>query len=503
MAESNTSPTHRPNIIYVFADRLRYDALSCNGNSIVRTPNNDSLARDGMVFDQAFSATPICSPYRAQILTGNYAHTNGVMCNEYRLFDNQVTLPGVLRENGYRTAYVGKWHLGYGPYYEHKRYGFDDMYAYNYTHDYYNVSYWHNEDGPFPLVEYAPRSETDIAVRYIKQYAKQDQPVCLFLSWGPPHWNGLSKPRRYGDYPQEYNLYKPEDIEVPPNVPSPLADYARRGLADYYGMVSSLDDSMGALLRGVEESGLGDDTIVCFSSDHGDFLGAHGCLTPVDAWLSQERRLSKASPYTEACKVPFIVRWPEKVPAHVRTNSMFNSVDVMPTLLSLVGVESPEMQGTDLSHVFRGREGAEPESVYLQILGPGWPERSGNEVLWRGVRTERYIYARWKFPSNRRLLIDVYADPYEMRNLAGDPGYRETLDEMESMLGDWIERTSDPFDTGARLPVTDMLDIGQAFITDSWYEKAPTAYAEAIRPYLSRFATGEQKGDPIRATAGL
>ena len=152
----------------IFADQLRYSAVGINGNPIVRTPNLDRLAREGVVFDNAFSSCPICSPYRAQILTGNFAHTNGVVCNEYRLFDDQKTLPHYLKQAGYRSAYVGKWHLGYPPYTEHRRYGFDDMYAYNCIHSYYRVQYWHNEDGPHQMVDFAPNVETELAIDYLK-----------------------------------------------------------------------------------------------------------------------------------------------------------------------------------------------------------------------------------------------------------------------------------------------------------------------------------------------
>ncbi len=495
----------RPNIVFVFADQLRYDSLGCTGNRIVRTPNIDTLARDGICFDQAFSATPICSPYRAQILTGNYSHANGVVCNEYRLYDNQRTLAHVLGENGYRSAWVGKWHLGYGPYYPHRRYGFDDMYAYNCNHNYFDISYWHNEEGPFPFVEYAPFGETQIAIDYLRRHAVHPSgtgdgrgPVCLFLSWGPPHWNRLAKPRRYGEYPQEFNIYDSEQIPLSPNVPSPLRPFVQREFADYYGMVSSLDESMGRLLTAIEEMGIADNTIVCFSSDHGDFLGSHGYLTPADGWLPEERRLSKASPYTEACKVPLLMRWPGHIPAHRRSECLFNSVDVMPTLLGLCNLKQHPMQGTDLSHAVLGRSGTDPESVYLQILGPGFPPRDGYKVLWRAVRTHRYIFARWKYPEGRRLLIDMETDPFEMDNLADRPEHEDTARELDVILHGWMDRTHDPFETGKRLPATRMLDLGQAFTASDWLEKAPREYAEAIKENHKAYKTGEQEDDPLK-----
>lgn len=158
----------RPNILYIFADQSRYSALACNGNPIVQTPNIDLLAREGLVFDQATSSCPICAPYRGQLLTGRYAHVNGVIDNEYRLFDGQTTIAHTLKKEGYRTAFVGKWHMGYPPYLEPRRYGFDDLYAYNCTSRFYDLSYWHNEEGPFKPVNWAPRVETQLALDYIR-----------------------------------------------------------------------------------------------------------------------------------------------------------------------------------------------------------------------------------------------------------------------------------------------------------------------------------------------
>lgn len=132
----------QPNIIFIFSDQQRYNTMGCTGNAVIRTPAFDRLAAEGVLFRQAFSSCPICSPYRAQILTGCYSHKNGVLDNEYQLFEDQTTLAQALKASGYRTGYVGKWHLGYGPYTPEKRYGFDYMAAYDCQHHYFDVAYW-------------------------------------------------------------------------------------------------------------------------------------------------------------------------------------------------------------------------------------------------------------------------------------------------------------------------------------------------------------------------
>jgi arylsulfatase A-like enzyme len=475
----------QPNILFVFADQLRYSALACNGNHVVRTPNLDRLVREGVVFDQAFSSCPICSPYRAQVLTGRYSHANGVIDNEYALFEGETTIAHVLRESGYRTAYVGKWHLGYPPYAEPARYGFDDLYAYNCTHRYYDVSYWHNDRGPFRMEGFAPEVETELTLDHIGAHTQDhpQQPFCVFLSWGPPHWSVVNSSRDYGEYPQQYGIYDPEQVDVPGNIPRQFEAFARREIADYCAMVIALDDCLGRILEALDEWGLSETTIVCFSSDHGDHLSAHGYGKPgpADAWMHHTLQLSKGTPYEESVHVPFLLRYPACVQGNRRTDTLFNSVDVMPTLLGLCGVALPDrVQGVDISHAALGLPGEEPDSVYLQMLGPGWPDRVKSVGLWRAVRTNRYTYARWADCGGKRLLLDRETDPLEMHNRIDDPAYAEIVEGMEGRLQEWIAKTGDPFDTGKRLPQTEMLDLGQRFVKADWYALAPQAYAAAL-----------------------
>jgi arylsulfatase A-like enzyme len=418
----------RPNILFVFSDQQRYDTLGCTGNAVIHTPNLDSLARDGVCFEQAFSSCPICSPYRAQLLTGRYAHTNGVVDNEYRLFD-QCTLAGALKEAGYRTAYVGKWHLGYGPYSEEKRYGFGYMAAYDCQHHYYSTTYYENADGPYVIEGWAPTGETDLALRFLQAHLEQGEtdPFFLTLSWGPPHWP-------YDQYPAEFHQYDPQQIALRPNVPEQMAAFARREIADYYGNISALDNEMGRLLTWLDDNGLAENTILCYSSDHGDHLSSHGYGKPMDMWLHHSKRASKATPYEESIHIPFLLRYPQRVAAGQRTDILFNSVDVMPTLLTLAGLSIPSgVQGQDLSHAVLGETGSEPDSVYLQILGPGWPHRGDWVGFWRGIRTRRWVYARWH-GSGERLLFDRDNDPYEMDNLAGRLAFAAVEASLEARL---------------------------------------------------------------------
>ena len=483
-----------PNILFVFADQLRYDSLGCNGNRIVRTPHLDALAAEGVCFDQAFSSCPVCAPYRGTVLTGNYPHVNGVVDNEYRLFDDQRTLAHRLGEAGYRTAYIGKSHLGGGPYTPNCRYGFDDMIANHCTHHYYQVSYYRNEQGPIRIDGYAPFEETRLALDWIRDHRDRcgDQPFAAVLGWGPPHWTGAGGDNCYDQYPDEYRIYDPGKMELADNVPVQFRGFAAREMADYYGMVTSLDDYMGRLLAGLDEMGLADDTIVCFSSDHGDHLSAHGYGKPRDSWMHHTLRASKITPHNESVRIPFILRWPGGSPACRRTDVMFNSVDVMPTLLSLAGLGGcNNVQGRDLSHAVSGGAGENPDSVYLQILGPGWPARAKLTGLWRAVRTPTHLYARWHDCGGKRMLFDIQDDPLEMHDLIDDPESAAIAEQMEARLQQWIAETNDPFDTGERVGETEMLNLGQATTSQWAHDSLPEEYRRVIAPNYANFKTGQ------------
>ncbi|KPK84102.1 MAG: hypothetical protein AMJ81_06485 [Phycisphaerae bacterium SM23_33] len=450
-----------PNILFVFSDQHRYSALGSSGSGVVQTPNLDRLAAEGTAFDQAFSCYPLCSPYRAQLLTGTYCHRNLVVCNEYALKGGQPTLAEVLGQAGYHTGFIGKWHLGHGPYPEPRRHGFDYLAAYNCGHGFYKTTYHENERGPIPFDCWAPEGETSLAIEFMTRHQAGggNSPFALMVGWAPPHWP-------YDQFPQEFNTYDPAGIEPPGNVPEQMRDFARGELAQYYGCVSALDAQMGRLLEALERLGLAEDTIVCYSSDHGDHLSSHGYGKPGDTWLPPHMRASKATPYEESIHVPFLIRWPGEIPAGIRCGAL---VDVMPTLLGLCGLESPgSVQGADLSHAARCRPGPLPDSVYLQNMGVGWPNRREFTGFWRGLRTERWLYARWLNDRLAPWLFDSQEDPAEMRNLAGKPEHAQTQQQLEARLQRWIEQTEDPFETGQRDDVKGMLVLGQEFASQRW-----------------------------------
>ena len=465
----------RPNVLFVFCDQLRYDTLGCTGSRDARTPSIDRLAAGGACFDRAYSGYALCSPYRGAMLTGRHCFANGVVDNEYALRPDEVTMAHALGRAGYRTAFVGKWHLGHGPYTEEKRHGFGYMAAYNCHHHYYSVKYHENEAGPVPIGGYAPEGEADLAIRYLEDHARssREEPFLLMLGWGPPHWP-------YDQLPEEFNTYDPASLTLPGCVPQELEEYARRELALYLSQVSALDFQMGRLLDALDRLGLAEDTIVVFTSDHGDTLSNHGIGKVWSKWLPAWMRTSKAIPYEESVRVPFIVRAPGTVPEGRRTDTLLATVDIMPTLLSACGCAMPGgVQGVDLSCAATGEgPGPEPESVYLMNMGEGWPYRGEWVGFWRGVRTRRHTYARWicggPSPEGRAVwLFDNEADPSQEENLAGDPAHAGVQAELESRLGRWMDETGDPFEKAGRDGRSGMMLIGQEFASESWKKGPP------------------------------
>lgn len=432
----------RPNILFVFADQLRGQDLGCAGNTDVQTPTIDRLAAEGVRCTHAYTNSPVCTPARGMMLTGQYPLQNLAVVNDLPLSENVPTVSGILRDAGYRTGYIGKWHLDGVPRKKFtppgpRRHGFDFWAAYNCSHDYFRPDkVFRDAEDPELQDGYEPKVQTDIACEFLAETANDDRPFCLFVSWGPPH-------DPYDQVPEEYRArYDPSAIALRPNVADISADVnplaarldKRRTMADYYAAITALDDQLAVLLQRLDEIGAADNTIVVFSSDHGDMLWSHG-------------RMKKQQPWEESISVPFIVRWPDGLPRGEVVDGLTSLVDVTPTLLSLVDVEPPvELAGRDLSGVLRGSEPG-PDSVFLMDIVPADEAQVQGISEWRGVRTARYTYAV-HLEHSGWVLYDNETDPYQLTNLIDDPAYAEVRSELDAELRRWLDRVDDPFVDG-------------------------------------------------------
>ena len=435
----NVAAQRRPNVLFIFADQLRAQSVGCYGNPEVKTPHLDKLASEGVLFRNTVANTPVCCPARAIMLTGKYAHKNGMVANDLRLRESELTIAEVLSGEGYRTGFVGKWHLdggqrmpGFippGP----RRQGFDFWAANECSHLHFDTHYFRDTPDPIPIKKFEAEGWTDIGIEFLKKGKQDGRPFFLTIAMGPPH-DPYAAPDEYMKmYDSSRLTMRPNWRRAAPNVPGP------EQIAAYYAATTAVDDQIGRLSRTLNQLGMADDTIVLFSSDHGDMLGSHGL------------RL-KRKPWEESIRIPGILRYPRRVKAGQQTDTLFSHVDIAPTLLSLCGIKPPTgVQGNDLAPVALGESRSGPDSAFFQIFGPY--EGDGTEDGWRGVRTGKYMYAR--FRDKPWVLYDLENDPYQAKNLAGERAAAGIQADMEKRLSWWMERTGDSWSYNWSHPVED------------------------------------------------
>ncbi len=448
--------TGRPNLLFVFADQMRGQALGCEG-APVATPTFDRLATEGVRFARAYANCPVCTPSRGTLLTGRYAHQHRALANDLPLPVDEVSFASPLAQAGYRTGYVGKWHLAgvprdtFTPPGE-RRFGFEDWAAWNCHHGYFSGRVYRDTPEPQPVDGYEPTGQTDIAIEFINKAGSQ--PWAVVLSWGPPH-------NPYDQVPDEYLAEVAErDLALRPNVPEDKADEARRDLLGYYAHVAALDAEMGRLMAALRDRGLDEDTLVVFSSDHGDMLFSQGLTR-------------KQWPYEESIRVPLLMRWPAGLPRGLVAEGLVSTVDIAPTMLGLLGVDVPEtMAGTDWSDLARGEAARGDEAVLLQeivTVDEGW--RAGLRE-WRGLRTGRYTFARYQ-TGEPWALFDTVEDPYQQRNLAAAPEAAEVIARLSGELDERLEAVGDPcLPREETLRSLGLVDLWNARERALWRDKA-------------------------------
>jgi len=404
---------------------MRGQDMGCAGNNEIHTPNLDKLASQGTYFTNAISNSPLCVPARGSLLTGRYPLSHKALSNDLPMPAEEVSIAEVLKTVGYRTGYIGKWHLDGVPRSKFtppggRRQGFDYWAAWECRHNYFDGRYHRDTPEPIRIEGYEPDFQTQLAIDFMK--AGGEEPFCLFVSYGPPH-------APYHQVPEKYKkMYDPERLTLRPNCRG--AD--RQVIVDYYAQITALDWNVGRLMDWLEESGLDDDTILVFTSDHGDMLWSQG-------------KVKKEQPWEESILVPFLIRGPGLVPAGRVCDTLLSIADMMPTLLGLVGAPVPDcVEGTDLSKAVRGEPHEGPESVFLTIPLPGGQGLRNGVKEWRGVRTKRYTYARF-ISGETWVLYDNEKDPYQLENLAGREDAKPLRDKLEAELQYWLERTGDEF----------------------------------------------------------
>jgi len=433
-----------PNIVFVFSDQHRAQATGYAGDPNVKTPVMDRLAVESLNFTHAISCAPVCSPYRASLITGQYPLTHGVFVNDVCLNHSAPSMADIYKQAGYKTAYIGKWHLdGHGrssyiP--RDRRQGFEYWQALECTHDY-NHSYFYDGDDPTPRLweGYDALSQTHSVQEFLRKQNRQE-PFLLVLSWGPPHNPYETAPS------QLQELYSPDQVTFRPNVvispeKKPFHAHtrdARIELAGYYAHISALDYCLGELLQTLDETGLAEETIFVYTSDHGDMLWSHG------EWRKQW-------PMDESIRVPFLMRYPALTGIQGKeVDFLLNTPDILPTLLGLCDLEIPgSVEGFNYAPFLLGGSAKisgiqVPEAALVECIQPfSEYQKSWGGREYRGIRTHRYTYVRdlqgpW-------LLFDNLTDPYQLANLCNLPGYKQFQDQLDLILKESLCQRGDRF----------------------------------------------------------
>ncbi|PPL00504.1 sulfatase family protein [Parapedobacter indicus] len=422
----------QPNVLVIMADQWRTQAIGSHGDSNVRTPHLDALSRKGIDFINAVSGIPVCTPARASFLTGQRPLRNGVFMNDVQLDPDARSLAEAFGDAGYATACIGKWHIdgrGRSTFIPPggRRQGFEYWKVLECTHNYNHSRYYADTPDTLRWEGYDAFAQSEDAKAYMRSRLGNQQPFFMFLSWGPPHAPYHTAPESYRE------LYQAENVQLRPNVPTNSQAAARKDLAGYYAHCTALDDQLGDLLKFLQETGLDQNTIVLFLSDHGDMLGSQGAT-------------KKQQPYDESIRVPMMFKLPDSYGVSAQTkDAPIGIEDLMPTLLSLCDIDIPaDVDGIDYSPYILGQGDAPDTMKVITCVQPygQWTRKTGGKEF-RGLRSKRFTYVRdlngpWLFFDNER-------DPYQRNNLVGDRSYRELMEAFDRQLRDRLAADGDEF----------------------------------------------------------
>jgi N-acetylglucosamine-6-sulfatase len=442
-----------PNIIVVLVDDMRWDEYGEAGHNYIKTPNIDRIAKEGVNFRNAFATTPLCSPSRASFLTGQYSHTNGILDNTARNEQSHQlnTFPKQLHDNGYATAFIGKWHMGND---DTKRPGFDYWASLKGQGEAIDPSL--NINGEQQIVKgYVTDILIDHALQFINQ--KREQPFMLYLAHKALHPNFIQRDdgsiagigqggfipakRHEGVYSgavfnrrPNYNippLDKPALVRKIEGLPllSQETSTNEKTIRERSEMLMAVDEGLGAMLKALEEKGELDNTIIVFTSDHGYWYGEH-CL-------DDERRLA----YEEAIRIPMLVRYPPAIKAGLKPEQMVLSIDLASTMLEMAGVApSEERQGKSWVPIFNGNVKDWRNSFLVEYNSDIVFPRIVN-MGYKAIRNERYKYIHYLDLKGMNELYDLEKDPYELHNMIDDPNMAFILNDMKEELNRLLKET--------------------------------------------------------------
>ncbi len=439
----------RPNIIFIITDDQQVGLLGVEGNTIPNTPNIDRIGKEGVVFENAFVVTPLCSPSRASFLTGNYAHHHNVINNDKLGLDvishTLLTWPRQLRESGYATAFIGKWHMGLD---DSRRPGYDRWFSFKGQGDYID-GVVNDEDTRVQTTGYMTDIINEKALSFLNTQEGR-KPFAMIVAHKAVHWPLLPAKRHeslFPDFKFDSVAVKQQDItgKVALNNENierkafyeyqnvlPERPESRRGrgrerdmvVADQHRCLQSVDEGVGQFFKTLEAKNMLDNTIVIYVSDNGMLMGEHGAFN------------TKRWAYDPVLRIPMLMRYPRMIPPNSTRKQMVLNIDIAPTLLQLAGATPLEpMDGTSLVPIlededFPGRKAFLAE-YFLEKVAP-------KIRPWKAIRTENWKYIKYTEAGIPAELYHLEKDPEETYNLINDPDSKIPLARMSELMDGFV-----------------------------------------------------------------
>jgi N-acetylglucosamine-6-sulfatase len=438
------TPARKRNVIFILTDDHRYDAMGfLGGQKWLQTPNMDKMAREGAYLKNAFVTTSLCSPSRASVLTGRYAHAHKIVDNNTAIPKGTAFFPQQLQKAGYKTAFIGKWHMGGES--DAPQPGFDKWISFRGQGTYFPSPNGLNIDGKrVPQKGYITDELTDYALEWIRQQPKA-QPYFLYLSHKAVHGDFIPAKRHAGKFKDE--------TFVPPATMEPSGGNATNrpmwvqnqrnswhgveypyhtgmSIDTYYKMYAetllAVDESLGRVMDLLRERGELDSTLVVYMGDNGFAFGEHGLI-------------DKRTAYEESMRVPLLARCPELFGGGRTVNEVVANIDIMPTVLETAGVAAPAgIDGRSFLPVLQGKKVEWRDSLLYEYF---WERNYPQTPTIHALRTDRYKYIRYHGIWDLDELYDLQEDPKETRNLIADPAHAETVKRMNARLFEILEGT--------------------------------------------------------------
>jgi len=445
----------QPNLIIIHTDEHNFRTLGCyrdlmsedqafiwgKGNS-VETPNIDKIADEGVICSSYYCASPVCTPSRASLVTGLYPQATGAPKNGRHIREDIPTFATILKENGYSTSYVGKWHIA-----GHRKYKFDIEYNAGFTDSRYMMTgghapYFKVIDDEIEAINgsryFKMKEEEKKDVHYVTDFftdktleileRDKDKPFCVMLSIPDPHTPDIAR----SPYDK---MFENMDVQAPKTMlePNPQwangggknqsIDFNKKALRNYFGMVKCIDDNVGRILDFLENNNLTENTVIVFTSDHGDMFFEHG-------------RRNKGVPYEASAKIPFVMRYPNKIKAGKVINTAYTNVDFTPTTLAIMGIKTDaDFHGLNAAVDFLNdkKEISDNERITYIAKSGGW---------WVAALTDRYKLVIDK--KEKPYLFDLELDPNELINYYYDEKYAAVVKKLQTELFRQMEQYEEP-----------------------------------------------------------